>query len=96
MKEPAALCGLPSFFASQLPGKIAMRGSGSSQVPEEAWNNIMDLTILPSLIRRSRNQKGHNIKKMETSSPSAESPMNSGDRAEVENFSTKNVPNSNG
>jgi hypothetical protein len=68
MKEAAALCGLPSFFASQLPGKIDMRGSGGSEVPEEAWNNIMDLTILPSLTRRSRNQKGLNIKKLETSS----------------------------
>ena len=96
MKDAAALCGLPSFFARQLPEKIAMRGSGGSQVPEEAWNNIMDSTILPSLIRRSRNQKGHNIKKLQTSSQSAQSPMNSGDRALVENFSTKNALNSNG
>jgi hypothetical protein len=49
MKEASALCGLPSFFASQLPGKIDMRGSGGSQVPEEtpsmvflqnAWSKV--------------------------------------------------------
>jgi hypothetical protein len=57
----------------------------------------IELTLcLHFLTRRSRNQKGHNIQKLETSSKSTQNFINSGDRAYVEKYSAKNLQNSNG
>jgi hypothetical protein len=60
-----------------------------------ARERVCSLNILPSLTRRSRNQKGQSIKKPETSSKFTQSPMNSGDRAQVEKYSAENVQISN-
>jgi hypothetical protein len=56
----------------------------------------LGIDILRFLTRRSQNQNGHNILKLETDEEPTQRPMNRGNGGQVEDFSTQDLQNSDG